>query len=335
MTDWTTPDDARAEVQRLWDRGKILAAALDGEPLFPYQLKFRRPDSRTLGDRFDEARRWIRSLETDTHASRDAGYEIEWLEVEHRQLGKNRVPSKLIVPTREAALRWIGKLRQAERFDALARTTLERFPVLRAWVTRRPLLLLEHCDDWDRILAVLAWFCEHPRAAIYVRQIDVAGVDTKFVEERRALLTELIDLVLPPEAVDGASVRNFEARYGLTAKPSLIRFRILDPRHRIADWVRVRGEDARRSRERVRSPYSESSGVTRQRFRTFTGGSRSVSWHRITRTDDELRDEPGSLPDAGSGRTLTAMVRCLTRRRRPRGPTSSFLRGTWVSALAC
>lgn len=68
-------------------------------------------------------------------------------------------------------------------------------------------MLLEHSEDWERILAVLAWFCEHPRPAIYVRQIDVPDVDTKFIEGRRALFTELLDLVLPAEAVDGTSVR--------------------------------------------------------------------------------------------------------------------------------
>jgi len=232
--DWTTPADARAEVQRLWDRGRILAAELTGETLFPYQLRFRRPDGRALVERFDEVRRWIRALEAGSRAVAGAGYEIEWTEVEHRQLGRNRVPLRLVVPSREEALRWIGKLRAAERFAELTQATLGRFPVLREWLQRRPLVLLENADDWPRVLEVLAWFRDHPRSGVYVRQIDVPDVDTKFVEARRGLLMELLDLVLPAGSIDAASGRIFEARYGLLQKPALLRFRILDPRRRIA-----------------------------------------------------------------------------------------------------
>lgn len=56
------------------------------------------------------------------------------------------------------------------------------------------------------MLAVLDWFTAHPRPGIYLRQLDIAGVDTKFIETHRGLLTELLDIVLPEETVDrGAS----------------------------------------------------------------------------------------------------------------------------------
>jgi hypothetical protein len=93
--------------------------------------------------------------------------------------------------------------------------------------------LLENSEDWEKILAVLAWFRANPRPAVYLRQLDIAGVDTKFIETRKALLTELMDLVLPGDAVDASSKRHFEGRYGLLSKPTLVRFRILDQRHRI------------------------------------------------------------------------------------------------------
>ena len=51
--------------------------------------------------------------------------------------------------------------------------------------------LLEHSEDWAKILAVLVWFRANPRPAMYLRQVDIAGVDTKFIEARRSLLTEL------------------------------------------------------------------------------------------------------------------------------------------------
>jgi len=52
-------------------------------------------------------------------------------------------------------------------------------------------------------------------------------VDTKFIESRTRLLSELLDLLLAPQAVD-TTAKTFEQRYGLLAKPLLVRFRLLD-----------------------------------------------------------------------------------------------------------
>ena len=230
---WTTPEAVRADLRRLWDRGRILVADLLDDPIFPYSLRFRRPDSRAMLAQFEDVRRWIQALEAESRAATGSGYEIEWTHVEHRQLGGNRVPSALTVPTRHDALRSLGKIRDAARFDVLAAETLQRFPQLRPWLIKKALAVLDHADAWERILAVVAWFCEHPRAGVYVRQIDVRGVDTKFIEARRTVISELLDIVLPSEVVDVSAGRQFEARYGLLAKAPLVRFRLLDPRHRL------------------------------------------------------------------------------------------------------
>jgi hypothetical protein len=226
-TPWTTPADLRGQVQRHWDSGRLLAAAITGESLFPLELRLRGPDTRALSERFEEVRQWIRELESESRC------QIEWREINHRLLGRNRVPARLVVPGEREALELIGKTGDAARFRALAGSTLERLPELGAWLARRPLTALEYAADWERTLAVLLWFRGHPRCGLYLRQLDIAGVDTKFIEGRKPLLAELLDIVLPPEALGdsgAAGQRNFEARYGLASKPSQVRFRILDGR---------------------------------------------------------------------------------------------------------
>ena len=150
----------------------------------------------------------------------------------HRLLGRNRMPGRIVVPGEHEALELIGKVDDAARFGRVAALTREQLPELTAWLGRKPLTALEHAADWERILAVLLWFRVHPRCGLYLRQLDIAGVDTKFIEGRKVLLAELLDLTLPPEALDAAAAgqRNFEQRYGLASKPSQVRFRILDPR---------------------------------------------------------------------------------------------------------
>jgi len=224
--DWTVPEDLRRHVQRLWDSGRLLAASLRGEPLFPFRLNLRAPNAKELSEQFDGVRAWIREWESGE------GYQLEWSEINHRILGRNRIPAAVGIACEDDALRMIGKGDDAARFREIAGETRERLPALTEWLARKPMAALDCAADWPRILDVLAWFGAHPRCGLYLRRIDIPGVDTKFIEDRKPLLTELLDLALPPEAIDAAAPgwRNFERRYALRPKPNLIRFRVLDRR---------------------------------------------------------------------------------------------------------
>jgi hypothetical protein len=232
-TSWSTPDDIAASIRRLWDSGVMLAARLDGDALFPHELRLRQPAAAAMGEQFEAVRHWIASLVGASRHERGYGYELVWRDINHRQLGRNSIPVAALIPSDTDALRLIGRAGEARRFDQLAAMTLDAFPTLRQWLCRQPLKLLEHGDAWPRILAVLRWFAAHPRPDIYLRQLDIEGVDTKFIEARKALFAELLDQVMPAEAIlaSAARARQFETRYGLLSKPPLIRFRMLDAAH--------------------------------------------------------------------------------------------------------
>jgi hypothetical protein len=218
----------------MWDRGSILAASITGEGMFPLTLKMRKRDTAALGRSFEAVRNWIRELEDNSRARKGFGYDIEWTDINHRQLGRNRMPGRILVPTESDALRLIGRDRDGRLFGKLAEATMGQFPALARWVSRKPLVLLQRADDWPRILAVLAWFHAHPRSDLYLRQVDIPGVDTKFVEARRPLFSELLDIVLEGNDQPSGVTPSFELKYGLREKPAMVRFRILDPHLAIA-----------------------------------------------------------------------------------------------------
>ena len=56
---WTTPADLRAQVQRLWDRGDLLRAAVTDTVLWPLRLNLKIPSSADLSDRFEAVREWV------------------------------------------------------------------------------------------------------------------------------------------------------------------------------------------------------------------------------------------------------------------------------------
>ncbi len=231
QVNWTTPADLRSRVLREWERGHLLAASLTGEALYPQRIPLKHPSAALLASRFDDARQWIRELSDSAKTEGKPGYRLEFQEINHRQLGRNQVAVAAWLDTEKDALALIGKRREAARFQELANTIALAFPPLRDWLLRRPLRVLEHGEDWPRLLGVLAWTAAHPRPDVFLRQIDVAGVHSKFIERQRGLLTELLDQILPAHAIDTAAppgVAGFERRYGFRAKPALIRFRLLE-----------------------------------------------------------------------------------------------------------
>ncbi len=241
---WTTPEEIREQVAAMWNRGRLLSArmpGMSGGSCYPLRLRLRKPAVAELAARFDDVRAWIRALEAGSKAARGFGYEIVWRERRHRELGRNRVPSSVSVDSERDALRLIGREKDAEAFRAQVVVTVEEFPQLASWLGRYPLLALEHSADWERVLAVLRWFRDHPRSGLYLRQLDIAGVDSKFMETRLGLLAQLLDRVLPGESIETAftGARQFEARYGLRSKPALVRFRVLDDRWRVGGFSDV------------------------------------------------------------------------------------------------
>lgn len=221
---WSTPDSIKEQVRRRWDRGDLLRPLVTGEPTMPMRLTLKGPTSGELADRFEEVRTWIANLTSIPQLR------VEWREVSHRVLGAQRIPGALWLDSLAAAVALIGKRSEARAFEGVLEQTRDQEPRLLPWLEQRPLRAVELSDAWPRLLAVVHWRIAHPRPGIYLRQMDLSGVDTKFTAAHRGVLTELLDLVLEPEQIDVrySSTRSFALRYGFLDRPECIRFRILD-----------------------------------------------------------------------------------------------------------
>ncbi len=221
---WTAPGDLKAQLARLWDRGVLPRLLVTAEPRFPLRLVLKGPASSDLADRFEAVRAWAAELAATPHVR------ITWREVRHRIQGAQRLPEQVWVDTMDDALVMLGKRRDGARLSQVVAMTQATVASLLPWLARRPLQAIELADSWPHLIAVVQWLVEHPRPGIYLRQVDVAGVHSKFIEAHRAVLSELLDLMLPAQAVapDWTGVSAFAARYGFADKPTRVRLRVLD-----------------------------------------------------------------------------------------------------------
>lgn len=221
---WTTANDIKSQVRRLWDRGGLLGGLVTGENIFPFRLKLKGPDTKEFVDKFDAARAWIDEIRNIPFVR------IEWREFKHRILGTQRVPASAWIDDRDSAIAAIGMRNERIHFDKLLAFTRDKQPLLAPWLAQWPLLALSLRQEWGMLLAVIEWLQQHPRPGIHLRQVDIPGLHSKFIENNRSVLAALLDLALPPEAIDvtciGAS--QFAQRYGFLSKPTFIRLRVLD-----------------------------------------------------------------------------------------------------------
>jgi len=226
---WTRPADIKAQIERIWLRGDICRAAVGNGELFPFSIRLKQPSSRVMQDDLAGTQAWVKEIQTYAQKQH---IQLDWQPVNHRYLGRQELPRQLVLDTPLQAARLIGQVMQLKQFMALYKQGIKRLAVLQSWLLQYPLKALELVDAWERVLDLCEWMRLHPNPRIYLRQVDVVGVDSKFIEHHRKVLAQLFDLILPVFAVDDdfSGVAGFARRYGFLDKPTMIRLRPLDGR---------------------------------------------------------------------------------------------------------
>jgi len=224
---WTRVADIKAQIEGAWLRGDICRAAVGDGEQFPLSIRLKQPSSRVMQDDLAGTQDWVKEIHT---YAKKQQIQLEWQQVNHRHLGRQELPYQLVLDTPQQAARLIAQSIQLKQFMALYKQSIKRLAVLQPWLLQYPLKALELAGEWNRLLDLCEWMQLHPNPRIYLRQVDVAGVDSKFIEHHRKVLAQLFDIILPVFAVDDdfSGVAGFAHRYGFLDKPVMIRLRPLD-----------------------------------------------------------------------------------------------------------
>ncbi len=230
-----TPKAIKERAEKIWQRGDFHKAYLENNTLFPFSLSLPNLSAKELLSEFSQLQNALDLVRQDSLKN---GYLIENKSVNHRQLGEQKIPSAIVFNDENIFLRYLGKTQEFTQFKKLATQTLVRYSNLHDWLIRYPFKIISFANDWESLLTVCDYFIQHPIPDCYVRQLDISGIDTKFIERHKAILTELLDCVLPEAARDlkvtGLINHGFERRYGLRYELPQVRIRILDKNLAIA-----------------------------------------------------------------------------------------------------
>ena len=216
-----TPDEVRAIAKRRYL--SFLQAFLRDEAFFPLEIPFAKV--KTFDD-YAATRAAVDTLLKGAKAARGYGYSLELKTRNTRRYGAQSLPSRIHFESEGDFLKLIGKGSEFADFKEAVGRIKAALPQLSGWLRGHPKEVLRHLGKWPELLKVCRYFLEHPAPQLYVRELPIS-VHSKFVEENKGILRQLLDVLLPPSHVNEAET-DFERRFLLKGKEALVRFRVLD-----------------------------------------------------------------------------------------------------------
>lgn len=235
--DWTDVPDLIAVLRKRWARGRYLRAHAAGVPFEPVRLGVKGPRAEDLLHDLDAARGWLARFERDSHAGGRARFAVEYRTITSRHVGANRVPARIVIESFDQLCRLLGTVAEVRSLDAIMVRTAEEVPALVPWVQSHPMAALESSAIWPDLLVTVAWISANGSADLYLRHVDLPGIDTKFIERNEQLLTRLLQSLMSPEQIEEMPRGvNFARRFGYLTPPQYTRFRRLDPALPSSAW---------------------------------------------------------------------------------------------------
>jgi hypothetical protein len=195
---------------------------------WPLEIRLGIPTEQEVLVQPDAVRAWIAAWRSWQGGNADSSLGIlAWSERRWRSLGIQTVPEKLILEGPQALAAWIGETLNWSRALTRFQIMVQRWQILTDVLPRHYNVLSGYDDaDFFRLTEMLSWLCTNPNSGLYPRQIPVAGIDSKWLESRKGLVTELAAAL---GSISTGNERDFHKACGLRPQPQLIRMRILDP----------------------------------------------------------------------------------------------------------
>jgi hypothetical protein len=212
-----SPEQAIVLLRGHWQRQ--VGDWLDGGGEWPLRVSLAAPGERQASANWATFEAWRSTWKSWS------GGEVTWAERRWPLLGRQAVPEALSLADADAVAALLGETVRWQRARMRFATWSQRWPALSAGLRRQHVLLADIDDvEFARLGDMLTWLRGHPSSNLFVRQLPVAGLDSKWLETRTGLLGDWLRTLadLPRDA-------DFWHASGLRREPDRLRLRILDP----------------------------------------------------------------------------------------------------------
>lgn len=209
------------KINRLYDTGEIFKAYIDGFELFPVSIPLPTIKQTTIQNEYDKVTFGIQKL-------KNSGLPIVFKEFSFKALGKQTLPEKIVFDTLDKYLEIIKKENEYGSFIKYYQQIIYKYPQLKKLFLQKPFWILQYSEVWEKLLDIAEFLISHPNPNIYIRELPLQNIDTKFVEKYKKILDIFISSIKETEPLPTLANFSFEKKYQLKYPQAQIRFRILD-----------------------------------------------------------------------------------------------------------
>ncbi|OLK19919.1 Wadjet anti-phage system protein JetD domain-containing protein [Xanthomonas oryzae] len=195
----------------------------------PQAIGLRAPTQAQAIARFDAFGAWLQEWSRTGLPGR-----VEYRAVSWTQLGPQRLPQTWVLDDAGQAAGALGEGERWARARQRSAALQARWPqavALAARLRRQFDLLADWPEvEFARLVAVVEWLHQHRDSGLFLRQLPIAGIDSKWIEPHRGVIADWL------AGLRGiAEPRSFASLSGLRNAPDRVRLRLLDPalRHHI------------------------------------------------------------------------------------------------------
>jgi len=200
----------------------FLSSLVNQEDLFPMEIRGNKSPGKVL----DVYRKEMDDLISASKRENKYSFTIDCEKTRTRFIGSQSLPKRIYFENELDYVGYLNKINEVKTFKRLKDETLRLYPELKSWFVTNPLKLVANMEHWQDILKVVSYFKPNPKPDLYIRELPIT-VHTKFIEQNKSLLRELLDIILA-QSLNANELTHFETRFHLKYSEPLVRFRLLD-----------------------------------------------------------------------------------------------------------
>lgn len=243
--------DVKDKVDAILRRGKIFDYYFLLQEKFPIQINLKSPTSSTLKNDYEKVRNWAKKWVLQQE------FKVEYKEI-HSIFGKQTIPSYVKIDNFDELITLL-KLNKKKIYSFInfVEVDLKQYSSnerildnLKNYVFKNSFRIFENFETYKKALVCAKYITDHNLKDIYLRQISINNVDTKFIERNLKIVSDLLDIYLNNTllsddslnskednlainkkdliASSSSSLNSFLSKYHFKQKPLMIRLRTLD-----------------------------------------------------------------------------------------------------------
>jgi hypothetical protein len=213
-------------LNKIYTRGDLFRAFMLGKEIIPLEINLKKITQKEIQKNFS-------TFMKNSQKLKELKLPLVYREFSFKTIGKQVLPVSVRFDELDEFLEFIEKKDEYELFVYTYNKVVLAYPSLKDEFIKKPFTVLEYLSCWDRFLEIIEFFTQTKKPNIYIRELNIKNVDTKFIEKYKKILDILLSNILHVEPLKSLSNYAFEKRYNLKYPLPQVRFRILDESLRI------------------------------------------------------------------------------------------------------